>query len=158
MTISGFLEFDSIEPDWQLPTKVAVTENSATPEGEDPANYGVGDYDTDTATGEGFLFDDGNIVDSDYIILREDGVLKFTLDFDTGTTSRYVVDCLYFNESTACVDNMFAPRLRTQLRAEFEAVPGDSSDLPPVPLPAGLPLMLVGLAGLAGLRARRKAA
>lgn len=159
VTISGILEFDSNEAGWQTPDKVAVTGNTAIPDGGDPANYGVGDYDTGTATGQGFLFDTvGDITDSDYTVSREDGVLRFTLEFDSGVTSRYLVECSYFNDASDCANNIFAPRERTQLVAEFSAIPSDSSKVPPVPLPAGLPLMFVGLAGLAGLRARRKAA
>ena len=64
-------------------------------------------------------------------------------------------------EAADCVDNQFAAgRVRSSVRITYtriEDVAGDSS-ISVMPVPAGLPLMLAGLAGLAVVRGRRKKA
>lgn len=127
---------------------------------------GEGAYDTTDATGDGFDFNpSGDIIDSDYTVSRVgDGAeeqLTFTLSFRSSEPEYYILGCSSVLSDDACVNNAFAAgRVRTSMVITYtrkEDVAGDSS-ISVMPVPAGLPLMLAGLAGLAVVRGRRKKA
>lgn len=157
-TVSGFLSFDALDfPDNtgdadDLKPDVVKVESSTI--------GGVGFYDTTSASGDGFDFESGNIVGADYQVMGSDGSnLDFKLDFGTpgARLSRHVASCTdMYSElqiQSICLDSVFDTRTEiVGVRVEYTRI----TDVPAVPLPAGFPLMLVGMAGFAALRARRK--
>ncbi len=131
---------------------------------------GIGEYDTASANEDededGFDFNSsGDIIGSDYTVSRVEGEaeeqLTFTLGFSSSDPELYILGCTSVLEAADCVDNQFAAgRVRSSVRITYtriEDVAGDSS-ISVMPVPAGLPLMLAGLAGLAVVRGRRKKA
>ena len=153
VTVEGFLSFSSISTtEYVAPDTTRVDYTSL---GDDRA---LGVYSENEKGGFKFT-SEGKIIDANYQVektLSDDTVeqLKFVLSFDRGRESRHVLSCmdLYELDQEMCVDNPFAPAIDTSIQIEYTRI----TDVPAVPLPAGFPLMLVGMAGFAALRARRK--
>lgn len=154
--ILGFDEIDTTGSSYKAPGLVEVTSSDI---------GGVGEYTPTADPGQGFKFNgDGDIVDADYRVEGPDGSLDFSLEFfgPTGArqASRYVFSCEDFVTADTtqlqlsdCVESPFDNSIETEVNVVYTRL-----DIPEVPLPAGLPLMLAGIAGFAGLRARRKKA
>lgn len=133
---------------------------------------GLGRYDTETDSSQnGFDFDaDRNIVGADYTVVGVDEnnagyMLDFGLELSTTgqRRSRHVLSCmdLYSGQDAAsiCANNTLSRRTEiVGVSVNYTRIGEKVEDeqLPAVPVPAGFPLLLGGLAGFAFL-GRRKA-
>lgn len=151
--VTGELGFSSNAVGTRAPGSVEVIDSTGL--------GGEGFYDVNGGEG-GFTFDAlKSISESSYTVRKDEGNVIYTLTFESETNpNNYILSCSQVNDFVfalggGCADNQFNSRGGEGFNVRFEQILEETP--PAVPLPAGLPLLLAGLAAFAGFRVRRSA-
>lgn len=147
---SGVISFDDVTDGSRTSTQLLVVDNNILATGN-------AIYDPEPNPTPSFTFSGGNIVDAIGVFSFTVGSLDWLLEFrganDSGIATTF--SCADRDVSFGCGGE--GPS-GLSLINDLNATTQFSHQLTPIPLPAGLPLLITGLAAFAGLRMRKKRA